>query len=87
MQDAIILGEPSTDEREDWVAQLGQILHQGIRQDMHRTSPRIGRPFGPAERLDVEWSHHTKPTDLLDLVASRSYVMLPATERQALDAR
>jgi SAM-dependent methyltransferase len=76
------------DEREDWVAQLGQIMHQGIEQDMRSTSPRIGPPFGPVERLDVEWTYHLKPTDVLDLVASRSYVItLPATERQALDAK
>ena len=76
------------DEREDWVAQLGQIMHQGIELDMRSTSPRIGPPFGPVERLDVEWSYHLKPKDLLDLVASRSYVItLPATERQALDAK
>jgi SAM-dependent methyltransferase len=76
------------DEREDWVAQLGQIMHQGIEQDMRSTSPRIGPPFGPVERFDVEWTYHLKPKDLLDLVASRSYVItLPATERQALDAK
>jgi SAM-dependent methyltransferase len=76
------------DEREDWVAQLGRIMHQGIEQDMRSTSPRIGPPFGPVERFDVEWTYHLKPTDLLDLAASRSYVItLPATERQALDAK
>jgi SAM-dependent methyltransferase len=76
------------DEREDWVAQLGQIMHQGIEQDMRSTSPRVGPPFGPVERLDVEWICHLKPADVLDLVASRSYVItLPATERQALDAK
>ncbi|HEY5248606.1 MAG TPA: methyltransferase domain-containing protein [Dermatophilaceae bacterium] len=73
------------DEREDWVAQFGQLMCQGAEQDMGSASPRVGQPFGPVERLDVEWIHHFTPPDLLDLVASRSYVItLPADERQAL---
>lgn len=76
------------DEREDWVAQLGRLMHQGIEQDMATTNPRIGAPFGPVERFDVEWTHHLTPRDLLDLVASRSYVItLPADERHDLLAR
>lgn len=76
------------DEREDWVAQLGQIMHRGVEQDMDTTAPRIGAPFGPVERFDVEWTYHLTPQDLLDLVASRSYVItLPADERHDLLAR
>ncbi|WP_407343621.1 class I SAM-dependent methyltransferase [Pengzhenrongella phosphoraccumulans] len=76
------------DEREDWVAQLGRLMHQGIEQDMGAANPRIGPPFGPVERFDVEWTHHLTPPDLLDLVASRSYVItLPADERHDLLAR
>lgn len=76
------------DEREDWVAQLGRLMHQGIEQDMGAMSPRVGAPFGPVERLDVEWAHHVTPDDLLDLVASRSYVItLPVGERRDLLAR
>jgi SAM-dependent methyltransferase len=76
------------DEREDWVAQLGRIMRRGIEQDMDTTTPRIGAPFGPVERFDVEWTHQLTPHDLLDLVASRSYVItLPADERHDLLAR
>jgi hypothetical protein len=42
-------------------------------------------PFGPVERFDVEWTHRLTPDSLLDLVASRSYVItLPPDEREAL---
>jgi SAM-dependent methyltransferase len=76
------------DEREDWVAQLGQIMHSGIEQDMSSASPRIGLPFGPVERFDVQWTYHLTPNGLMDLVASRSYVItLPTNERQSLDAK
>jgi len=76
------------DEGEDWVAQLGRIMRRGIEQDMDTTNPRIGAPFGPVERFDVEWTRHLTPHDLLDLVASRSYVItLPADERNDLLAR
>ncbi|WP_407342159.1 class I SAM-dependent methyltransferase [Pengzhenrongella phosphoraccumulans] len=76
------------DEREDWVAELGRLMHQGIEQDMGAMNPRIGAPFGPVERFDVEWTHHLTPHDLLDLVASRSYVItLPADERHDLLTR
>jgi hypothetical protein len=47
--------------------------------------PEVGPPFGPVERFDVEWAHHLAPDSLLDLVASRSYVItLPPGEREAL---
>lgn len=63
-------------------------MHQGIEQDMGATNPRVGAPFGPVERFDVEWEHHVTPDDLLDLVASRSYVItLPAGERRDLLAQ
>lgn len=75
-------------EREDWVAQLGQIMHPGIEQDMRSASSRVGAPFGPVQRFDLEWTYHFTPNDLCDLVASRSYVItLAANERQVLDAK
>jgi SAM-dependent methyltransferase len=73
------------DEREPWVARLGRILHRGHEQYMNSGNPDVGSPFGPVERLDVEWIHHLTPGSLLDLVASRSYVItLPPADREAL---
>ena len=45
----------------------------------------MGPPFGPLERRDVPWTHRLTVPELLDMVASRSYVILMAPdERQAL---
>jgi SAM-dependent methyltransferase len=73
------------DEREDWVGQLGRIIHGDHSQDMASTAPPVGPPFGPAERLDVEWRSHLAPDTVIDLAASRSYVItMPADERAAV---
>lgn len=74
------------DERSDWVARLGALMHRGmhrgIEQNMGAANPRVGRPFGPVERLDVEWSYGLARDALLDLVASRGYIItLPDGER------
>jgi SAM-dependent methyltransferase len=68
------------DEREDWVRQLGRIMHGD--EDAGAPAPVVGRPFAPLERRDVEWRNHVSPATLLDLVASRSYVITrPPAER------
>ncbi len=75
------------DEREDWVAELGRILHD---PGGHRSQDRgiIGPPFGPVERRDVEWKHRLSPDELIDLAASRSYVItMPDGQRAAVLAR
>jgi SAM-dependent methyltransferase len=72
------------DEREEWVAELGRILHD---PGEHRSqdSGLIGPPFGPVERRDVEWEHRLSPDELIDLAASRSYVItMPAGRRAAV---
>jgi SAM-dependent methyltransferase len=62
------------DEREDWVAELGRILHD---PGDHRRGDRgiVGPPFGPVEHRDVEWTHRLSRDELIDLAASRSYVI------------
>jgi SAM-dependent methyltransferase len=69
------------DGREDWVRRLGQIL---VSPEMRR-DPDVGAPFGPVETRDFPWTHRITPDQLLDLVASRSYViLLPPDERAGL---
>lgn len=72
------------DEREDWVAELGRILHDP--GDHHRQDRGIiGPPFGPVERCDEEWTHRLSRDELIDLAASRSYVItMPDRERAAV---
>ncbi len=72
------------DEREDWVAELGRIMHD---PGDHHPQDRgiIGPPFGPVERCDVEWTHRLSRDELIDLAASRSYVItMPDRERAAV---
>jgi SAM-dependent methyltransferase len=69
------------DEREDWVAELGRILHD---PGEHHREDRgiIGPPFGPVEHCDVEWTHQLSRDELIDLAASRSSVItMPDQER------
>jgi SAM-dependent methyltransferase len=72
------------DEREDWVAELGRILHDpGEHQRQDRGI--IGPPFGPVEHCAVEWTHRLSRDELIDLAASRSYVItMPDQERAAV---
>jgi hypothetical protein len=72
------------DESEPWVATLGAIMHQHSRQAID-ASPEIGAPFGPAERMEVRWRQPVTCQEILDLVASRSYVItMSAQERSQL---
>lgn len=63
------------DERVDWVAELGRIMHGGGAQSLNSDNPMVGSPFGPIQRFDVEWTAHLDPATLIDMVASRSYVI------------
>ncbi len=62
------------DEAEPWVAVLGSIMHQYSRQAID-ASPEVGAPFGAPERMEVRWRQPVTRQDILDLVASRSYVI------------
>jgi SAM-dependent methyltransferase len=70
------------DEREDWVAELGRILHD---PGDHQRGDRgiIGPPFGPVEHRDVEWTHQLSRDELIDLAASRSYVITMTDQERA----
>jgi SAM-dependent methyltransferase len=69
------------DERVDWVRRLGEII--GSEQRDRQTT--VGAPFGPVEIEHFEWRHRIGPEELVDLVASRSAViLLPAHERAAV---
>jgi len=70
------------DEREDWVAELGRIMRD---PNDHRRQDRgiIGPPFGPVEHRDVGWRHRISAAELIDLAASRSYVITMPDEQRA----
>lgn len=82
------------DERADWVAELGAILHgendpeRASASDRVSAAPVIGPPFGAAERFDVEWTRRSTPEEIIDLVCSRSYIItMPPAGRAAVLAR
>jgi SAM-dependent methyltransferase len=84
------------DETVPWVAELGRIVEEqgrkleadAMRAGNDSTQPRVGEPFGPLELHQVHWVHDTSVSHVIDMVASRSYViLLPADQREALLAR
>ena len=49
------------------------------------TRPALGAPFEQVERTEIRWRHSLGRSELLDLVASRSYVIvLPEEQRREL---
>ncbi|WP_238490610.1 class I SAM-dependent methyltransferase [Actinoplanes flavus] len=72
------------DHTEEWVAHLDTILHQHSRQEID-TNPVIGTPFAGLERTEIRWRHTLSRQALLDMIASRSYVIvLSEPERRDL---
>ena len=70
------------DESVAWVAELGRIMRPAG-EPGHDREPDPGPPFGDPERLRVRWVSHLSPDRLLDLVASRSYVITQPPARRA----
>ncbi len=72
------------DDSEPWVKDLDGVLHQHTRQAID-VEPDVGPPFGRPERTEIRWSQVLTRAELLDLVASRSYVItLPEADRANL---
>jgi SAM-dependent methyltransferase len=70
------------DSRVDWVARLDALLRAAGASGEQYLDPIVGAPFGPLERRQVGWRHLLDVDGLVDLVASRSYlIVLPAHER------
>jgi SAM-dependent methyltransferase len=78
------------DERVPWVAELGAMLARpGEPTDTAGAAARhtdLGPPFGPLERFETEpWTQTLTPAGLVELAASRSYVItLEAAPRAEL---
>jgi SAM-dependent methyltransferase len=78
------------DERVDWVNELslattyGGVEHNGI----DPSNPEFGPEFGQIEYLATEWRAPMTPAGLLELIASRSNVLVAsADERAEITAR
>lgn len=78
----------SRDESVPWVAELGRILRDyAAAPTEDRQTDRVGEPFGPVERCDFRWRHPMPAAEMVDMIASRSYVitLAPAVRAGLLD--
>jgi SAM-dependent methyltransferase len=72
-------------EDEPWVGELSTIIGSRGTPGSSRHFPEIGAPFGPVERRSVAWVHRLTRAEMIDWVASRSYVItLPDARRHAV---
>ncbi|WP_420111551.1 class I SAM-dependent methyltransferase [Pseudactinotalea sp.] len=62
------------DESVPWVARLTEIM-QGSAAERYIAGDGVGDDLGPVERLTVSWERPFTRESLLDLVASRSYII------------
>lgn len=74
------------DAHAGWMAELERLIAQPTESDATDMSdPVVGAPFGPLERTAVAWTAEMSPEGVVDMVASRSFVItLPAPLREAL---
>ncbi|HMH57603.1 MAG TPA: class I SAM-dependent methyltransferase [Galbitalea sp.] len=70
------------DQRESWVAELDAITQRGAHRPPN-TLPKFGPDFGPPDRLEVEWTDVLTPSQVVDVVASRTYVITLAESERA----
>jgi SAM-dependent methyltransferase len=76
------------DRRDRWMDAFSGLEPEHDNSEADSENPRIGPPFGPVERYDLPWRQSTTPEALIDLLASRSYVIVLAeAERAALLAK
>lgn len=76
------------DLRDPWMSTFGALEPAHDNSEAESENPRVGAPFGPVDRFDLEWRQWTTPEALIELLASRSYVIvLSEAERAALFAK
>jgi SAM-dependent methyltransferase len=69
-------------EDEEWVADLSTIVGSRGTPGSSRHFPEIGPPFAPVERRSVDWVYRLSRAEMIDWVASRSYVITLPDERR-----
>ena len=78
------------DERVEWMAELGSVFGGDDVHRRHAADVALppGAPFTAAASREFRWSQELAPTDIVDLVATRSHVqVLPDAERSEVLAR
>ncbi|HTR75608.1 MAG TPA: class I SAM-dependent methyltransferase [Solirubrobacterales bacterium] len=76
------------DERVDWVARIGKVMGSGDAELIEFEGIEIGPPFGPTETFVTDWERPMDIDLLVDMAASRSYVITATPRRRGeiLDA-
>lgn len=77
------------DDSVPWVAAMSAIMHHSAGERIiHDDAVAVGAPFGPLEERTWSWTRAIDRSALLDMVASRSYVITAdATTRERIDAQ
>jgi SAM-dependent methyltransferase len=70
------------DERVDWVARLGEVMGSGDAELIEMEGIEIGPPFGPTESFVTEWERPMDVELLVEMAASRSYVITATSRRR-----
>lgn len=73
------------DGRLEWLAELQAVLTAAGSPPQDRSvPPTVTTPFTTLEHIEVPWLHRSTPEALVELVASRSYVITLPPERRAV---
>jgi SAM-dependent methyltransferase len=76
------------DEEVPWVAELGALLQQPEKHRIEQRHPHVAEPFGEGEVHVVRWDDIRSKQSIVELAASRSYVItMEPDERAALLGR
>ncbi|HVV90382.1 MAG TPA: class I SAM-dependent methyltransferase [Solirubrobacterales bacterium] len=70
------------DERVDWVARIGEVMGSGDAELIELEGIEIGPPFGPTESFVTEWRRPMDVDLLVEMAASRSYVIIATSRRR-----
>lgn len=73
------------DESMAWAARLGELIKRPESRVMQYGQPVVGAPFVDGEHRTFPWVHEQSRSAFLDMIASRSYVIvMESDERDAL---
>jgi SAM-dependent methyltransferase len=70
------------DERVDWVARIGAAMGSSDAELIEMERVEIGPPFGPTESFVTEWQRPMDADLLVEMAASRSYVITATSRRR-----
>jgi SAM-dependent methyltransferase len=70
------------DERVDWVARIGAVMGSSDAELIEMEGIEIGPPFGATESFVTEWRRRMDVDLLVEMAASRSYVITATSRRR-----